>query len=837
MNKRRFLSLLLCLCMAVSLFTGFAATASADNGDIITHTVVSGQNLYYICKGYGLDYYQCKNAIMILNNFTTETQLNVISVGQQIKLPRTNAIAATIKSTSTVTTTTTTTTTVGGTTTTTTSSSTVSGGAALGLMSGDTIAYYLIPYTMKSGDTIGNVCNAIGSSYSAYSKLIKDVNGIKNLNLVWAGKLVYFPTNVAPSTGSYYVVVAHTVRSGETMTAICRDYGTSFLNNYTMIEGLNDNKNLNHIVPGEKVYVPALSSIVYAGSGTGTGTGAGTGTGTGTGAGEATAANGYNITFVSQTGGKPYAMNANGSAISKAPAGTVVTIDPNANFGYAQESITGVYSYGSDAAALSIFDNTFTMPNDDVIITVKYAAGKIISKAAAEGGEVETLVDGVDVGSAIFGKKVTVIPQPDNGYATETVTYSYKDGSTTVSKDIEAKDGVYSFTMPDAAVSVSVSFKKAATWKINTDEFMSNGAVVYQIDGGNVSRASEGQYIYVKPIPEEGYIVRNISVEDSAGGIVDVEMDSTGTAGFFSMPAKSVKVSVIFGTNTLYSINTAYTKDGVASKANTVGSVSYLVEGKAATQAREGDKVTIIASPKAGYTQDLNDTVVRFTNNNSIVSSLIAAKNTFIMPGTAVTVTVDFAPGAHSITKAKTSNGSFSFAVNEIAAVNAQKGEVVEIIPAPNPNYEIDEKTLLVNYTEKDPGTGKMKAVKLELGSGITALTSGDKTRYFFTMPNENVTVTCGFKLGKTHAIKVDCDKNLVAVKCLVDGVAVDNMVAGHKVIIDMFAKPGVEITKVEAGGKEIKAEYGEYSFTMPNKDITVKITTKLTDYGSLQEI
>ena len=73
MKTNRFISLLLCVVMIMSLFTGLAGSASAD--DIITHEVQSGEILMKICEKYGLNYYNSKNAIMQLNGFTSEAQL------------------------------------------------------------------------------------------------------------------------------------------------------------------------------------------------------------------------------------------------------------------------------------------------------------------------------------------------------------------------------------------------------------------------------------------------------------------------------------------------------------------------------------------------------------------------------------------------------------------------------------------------------------------------------------------------------------------------------------------------------------------------------------------
>ena len=85
MKTSRFISLLLCVVMIMSLFTGLAGSASAD--DVIVHEVQSGEILLKICEKHGLNYYACKNAIMALNGFASEADMGKLSVGQKIKLP------------------------------------------------------------------------------------------------------------------------------------------------------------------------------------------------------------------------------------------------------------------------------------------------------------------------------------------------------------------------------------------------------------------------------------------------------------------------------------------------------------------------------------------------------------------------------------------------------------------------------------------------------------------------------------------------------------------------------------------------------------------------------
>ena len=149
MKTNRFISLLLCVVMIMSLFTGLAGSASAD--DVIVHEVQSGEIMLKICEKHGLNYYACKNAIMQLNGFTSEAQLGKLSVGQKIKLPASDALAGSVSTTSAVVTSTT----IGGTTMTTTTSyvgTTATGG---------NIAYYLTAYTVQAGDTLAGICSKL----------------------------------------------------------------------------------------------------------------------------------------------------------------------------------------------------------------------------------------------------------------------------------------------------------------------------------------------------------------------------------------------------------------------------------------------------------------------------------------------------------------------------------------------------------------------------------------------------------------------------------------------------------------------------------------------------
>lgn len=816
MKTKRILCMLLCMCMFASLFAGITVTASAD--DTITHTVQSGETLAKICTKYGLTFDVCKKAILLLN--PSITNINKISIGQVITLPASNALAQSI--TQTTTTTTTTTTTIGSTSTSTSSSNTAS---VSGLANGDSVAFYLVPHTMESGETLASVCNKLNSSYSTYKDMIKEINDIKNLNKIWVGKVIYIPTTTAPSSGSYLTVIAHAVSSGDTMTTICKENGITYESYYNMLVGLNKGVTLSRIKVGQTVYIPTTKSANGSSSGSGTVSPAGSG---------------YKITFASTSYGKPTATFES-TAVTTSDAGKKITINPNAVSGYAQSSVS--VTYANSTAELAVYDNTFTMPNADVFVTVEYKAGKAIYKEATIGGSFETRVDGVDTGSAIFGKTVTIVPTAKSGYSVGSVVVSYGSGTSKKAFTVAKNNGAYTFTMPDSAVTVAVDFEHANMWALHIDDTVSNGSVKLTYDGYEVIKASKGMMVNVAATPENGYKVNSISVsvKDTAGNLnpIDVEMEANGSSGFFEMPDRPVYINVIFGGNTQYDISTTYLLNGSASSAAQVGSVSYLVNGVASSKACAGDKVSIVVSAKAGYAQNVNNTKVTVNAGTSTVKTLVQAENTFIMPNGAATVSVDFATGAYRLIKGTVANGSVVMKVNGFESSTALQDAKVRIYPTANNGYifNTDDKTFYITY--KDGNTTK----KLTLTSGITEVKDSKSTvlYYEFAMPKSDITLFAGFELGKNYDLAVDSfydsdgtalAKDYTNVFFAVDGVNVDNTVYGKTVNINVESSSGYTVSKILVDGEEIKANSGAYSFVMPNKAPQIKVYLKLIEYN-----
>lgn len=111
----------------------------------------------------------------------------------------------------------------------------------------------------------------------------------------------------------------------------------------------------------------------------------------------ATFTNGYGINITTPSNG-----SVSTSPESAAIAGTSVTINVVPDFGYVQESVSVV---GSDSSIIAVSDNTFTMPEQAVTITVTFARVYTIvfnsttntKDSGTYSGSVNTTSDGVSV--------------------------------------------------------------------------------------------------------------------------------------------------------------------------------------------------------------------------------------------------------------------------------------------------------------------------------------------------------------------------------------------------------------------------------------------------------
>lgn len=222
---------------------GTTTPAPSVDYKTISHTVGEWDTLLKVCGSYGMNFYTVKYAIMKLNGFTSKRQLDILSNGQVIKLPASEDDAKLVMSAST-------------TTTKPSGGSTDGASTGSGSATGESVAYYLIPYTFQPGDTVYNICLSMGVDFEKNSDLIKKLNSIKDYRSIADGKVLLIPSPKAPESGNYYKVVAHKLVSGETAESVTAGYGLDYSKVLNMMKLVNGKDSLEMIYAGTIFYVP-----------------------------------------------------------------------------------------------------------------------------------------------------------------------------------------------------------------------------------------------------------------------------------------------------------------------------------------------------------------------------------------------------------------------------------------------------------------------------------------------------------------------------------------------------------------------------------------------------
>ena len=159
-----------------------------------------------------------------------------------------------------------------------------------------------------------------------------------------------------------------------------------------------------------------------------------------------------------------YTVTVNGSYAGETGegsyfAGASVTVRAGERAGY---SFAGWTAEGVDLADESAANVTFTMPANDVTLTAEWdyivtpgdpTYRPIIDEP--ENGSVTTSPSRPEAGDT-----VTVNPEPDEGYEVDEIIVTDKDGNPV--EVTRNPDGSYSFTQPEGAVTIEVTFRPAS---------------------------------------------------------------------------------------------------------------------------------------------------------------------------------------------------------------------------------------------------------------------------------------------------------------------------------------------------------------------------------------
>ena len=246
----------------------------------------------------------------------------------------------------------------------------------------------------------------------------------------------------------------------------------------------------------------------------------------------------------------------------------------------------------------------------------------------------------------------------------------------------------------------------------------------------------------------------------------------------------------------------------------------------------EGTSVTVVATPKDGYTLTADGVVVTYGDNQTLKATPDTEKAntyTFAMPAGDATVSAAFEEvKKYNVTVAGTvENGTVGVEPKTAAAK-----DVVTVTVTPNTNFKYTDGSLKATYT--DGGTKKeindFKAV------------DGKENTYTFEMPAADVTVSAAFEPIKVETYSVTTNSTEYG-KVTADKIT--DVKAGELVTLtvtpadDMFtlaqlAKNGLVIKDSEnTDVPYTTVEEGKtYTFEMPAADVTVAAQFTVVKYG-----
>ena len=495
----------------------------------------------------------------------------------------------------------------------------------------------------------------------------------------------------------------------------------------------------------------------------------------------------YNINISVPEGGSAVTNPASASV------GDTVKVIPTPDTGYELDKIT---LNGS-----TLTGKEFEMPAGEANVVVYF---KLIDY------EIELSVGNngtatVSKNPANYGDVITVTATPSAGYVLDKI----------IVNGTALKAGVTTFTMRNAAVTVSVSFKET---QYAIDVSVSG-------EGGTASAktsATAEEWIDITCDPDTGYAVDKITVNGSA---------ITGTG--FPMPAKPAVVVVTFK-KAVYKITLNKPVGGTATIAKTT--------------AYYGESITVTTKANTGYELD------KIYVNGSPVSS----KTSFTMPASDAEVEVVYKLIDYDIEVECGPNGTAS-----VSKDPANYGDRIVITATPNSRYTIE--TIKVNGTELvgtmeftmgnapatvevtfkradytisssvSGGNGKISVVKMaNAGDNVAVectpnagytldkiLVNGNAiTGTSFKMPAQDTTVVVSFKLA-VYSISINKPAGGTA--------KLSQTSANYGDLITVTATPstGYRLKSITVNGMDIEID----RFSMPDKNTNVVVTFEKIEY------
>lgn len=247
----------------------------------------------------------------------------------------------------------------------------------------------------------------------------------------------------------------------------------------------------------------------------------------------------------------------------------------------------------------------------------------------------------------------------------------------------------------------------------------------------------------------------------------------------------------------------------------------------------EGTSVTVVATPKDGYTLTADGVVVTYGDNQTLKATPDTEKAntyTFAMPAGDATVSAAFEEvKKYNVTVAGTvENGTVGVEPKTAAAK-----DVVTVTVTPNTNFKYTDGSLKATYT--DGGTKKeindFKAV------------DGKENTYTFEMPAADVTVSAVFEeiATETYTVTVTKDGDGKVTVNEQETEKLEGLKSGDTVTLKinpidtdtlLTELASVTVTSGKADVSTTKVDENTYTFKMPDGDVNVSVQFTVVKYG-----
>lgn len=413
---------------------------------------------------------------------------------------------------------------------------------------------------------------------------------------------------------------------------------------------------------------------------------------------------------------------------------------------------------------------------------------------------------------------------------TDIVTVTAKNGNTDVAltevqeaaqdeaaaqATTEKAKTVYTFTMPDGDVTISVT-KAAKTYAVKVTDANKDTLKITSPEA-DLDKVAEGTSVTVVATPKDGYTLTADGVVVTYGdnqtlkATPDTEKANTYT---FAMPAGDATVSAAFEEVKKYNVTVAGTVEN-----GTVG-----VEPKTAAAK---DVVTVTVTPNTNFKYTDGSLKATYTDGGTKkeindFKAVDGKENTytFEMPAADVTVSAEFEAvkvETYSVTTNSTEYGK----VTADKPTGVKAGETVTLTVEP-----VDNDSMLTQLAENGLVIKDSKDTVISYKAGETANT------YTFTMPADNVTVTAQFTIVEygitTNATPPEGGTITVTVKGSTESIV--RAAEGTTIVATFTAADGYQLSEARCmqgatGGQITLDENGAYEVTMPANRVDFEAT------------